>query len=131
MSCAQTDSTDHLWLLSNDCFPFQNILSEGQSTLSIDGKVWALEEIPHVGRYTNFILRLNFRASTAFYPFLVTIHSKFAFFYRLNKLYKDSFNSIEPPLAAVQHAQPARKFVLISAQGTHIVSKLRPCDQLR
>ena len=52
-------------------------------------------------------------------------------FCRLNKLYKDSFQSIEPPLAAVQHAQPARKFVLISAQGTHIVSKLRPCDQLR
>ena len=55
LSCSQTDSTDHLWLLSNDCFPFQNILSEGQSTLSIDGKVWALEEIPHVGRYNNFI----------------------------------------------------------------------------
>ena len=50
LSCAQTESTDQLWLLSNDCFPFQNILSEGQSTLNIDGKVWALEEIPNLGR---------------------------------------------------------------------------------
>ena len=50
LSCAQTESTDQLWLLSNDCFPFQNILSEGQSTLNIDGKVWALEEVPNIGR---------------------------------------------------------------------------------
>ena len=99
LSSAQTESTDQLWLLSNDCFPFQNMLSEGQSTLTIDGKVWALEEVPYLGR--------------------------------LNKLYKDSFQCMEPPLAAVQHAQPSRRFVLISAQGTHIVSKLRPCDQLR
>ena len=50
LSSAQSEASDQLWLLSNDCFPFQNILSEGQSTIAIDGKVWALEEVPNLGR---------------------------------------------------------------------------------
>ena len=72
---------------------------EGQSVLSIDGRVWALEEIPYKGQ--------------------------------LSKLYSESFGSQNPPSSVIQHAQPARTFVLISAQGTHIVSKLRPVDHLR
>jgi hypothetical protein len=84
LASAQNDNTDQLWLLSGDCFPFQNILMEGQSLLPIDGRIWALEEMPYRGHLT--------------------------------KLYRDSFGSNEPPLVTVQHAQPARKFVLISAQ---------------
>ncbi len=100
MASAQTDDTDLLWLLSSDGFPFQNVLQEGQSTIALDGRVWALDEVP---------------ASR-----------------RLVRLYADSFNSMQPPLAVIQHAQAAaRKFVLISATGTHIVSKLRPADHLR
>ena len=99
LACAMNESTDQLWLTSGDCFPFQTILMEGQSLLAIDGRIWALEELPYRGH--------------------------------LSKLYKDSFGSTEPPLVTVQHSQPARKFVLISAQGTHIVSKLRPVDHLR
>jgi nuclear pore complex protein Nup155 len=99
LSSAQNESSDQLWLLSSDSFAFQNLLMEGQSTLTIDGRVWALEEIPHRGQ--------------------------------LAKLYSESFSSQNPPSVVVQHAQPARTFVLISAQGTHIVSKLRPVDHLR
>lgn len=99
LACAQNESTDQLWLLSGDSFPFQNILMEGQSLLSIDGRVWAVEEMPYNGHLT--------------------------------KLHKESFGSTDPPLVTIQHSQPARKFVLVSAQGTHIVSKLRPVDHLR
>lgn len=99
LSSAQNESTDLLWVLSGDSFPFQNMLMEGQTVLSVDGRVWALEEIPYKGQ--------------------------------LSKLYSDSFGSQNPPSSVIQHAQPARTFVLISAQGTHIVSKLRPVDHLR
>jgi nuclear pore complex protein Nup155 len=88
-----------MWLLSSDGFPFQTILMEGQSTISLDGRVWALDEVPSSRR--------------------------------LLRLYSDSFGAMQPPLAVVQHAQTARKFVLISAHGTQIVSKLRPADHLR
>lgn len=93
LASAQNESTDLLWLLSGDLFPFQNMLMEGQSLLTVDGRVWALEELPHKGK--------------------------------LSKLYSDSFGSTNAPSVVIQHAQPARTFVMISAQGTHIVSKLR------
>ena len=93
LASAQNESADLLWLLSGDLFPFQNMLMEGQSLLTVDGRVWALEELPHKGK--------------------------------LSKLYSDSFGSTNAPSVVIQHAQPARTFVMISAQGTHIVSKLR------
>ncbi|XP_060597073.1 nuclear pore complex protein Nup155-like [Ruditapes philippinarum] len=37
----------------------------------------------------------------------------------------------DPPVVVTQHAKPPRKFVILSAQGSHIMSKLRPVDQLR
>ncbi|KAL4235731.1 hypothetical protein ACF0H5_004123 [Mactra antiquata] len=40
-------------------------------------------------------------------------------------------NGKDPPVVVTQHAKPARKFVILSAQGSHIMSKLRPVDQLR
>ena len=50
LSSAQNESTDLLWVLSGDSFPFQNMLMEGQTVLSVDGRVWALEEIPYKGQ---------------------------------------------------------------------------------
>lgn len=97
--CSQTEESDMLWLLSNDGFPFQNILMEGQTSLPLDGRVWALDEIPGDER--------------------------------MLRLYKDSFQSMQPPLMVIQHTQIAKRYVLISAQGTIIVSKLRPVDHLR
>lgn len=50
MSSAQTDDTDLLWLLSSDLFPFQSLLMEGQSTIHLDGRVWAMDEVPQQER---------------------------------------------------------------------------------
>ncbi len=49
----------------------------------------------------------------------------------LTRLYRESFGNQQPPLAVVQHTQKPRKFVLLSANGTHVISKLRPADHLR
>ena len=90
LSSAQNEASDQLWLISGDSFPLDNRLMEGQSTLQIDGRVWALEEIPYTGK--------------------------------LNRLYKESFGSMESPLLAVQHAQISRRFVVISAQVSNSFS---------
>ncbi|XP_076083087.1 nuclear pore complex protein Nup155-like isoform X1 [Mytilus galloprovincialis] len=37
----------------------------------------------------------------------------------------------DPPAIVTQHSDLPRKFVLLSAQGSHILTKLRPVDQLR
>ena len=46
LASAQSDETDLLWLLSSDLFPFQNLLMEGQSTIQLDGRIWAMTEVP-------------------------------------------------------------------------------------
>ena len=46
LASAQTDDTDLLWLLSSEGFPFQSALMEGQSTICLDGRAWALAEVP-------------------------------------------------------------------------------------
>ena len=46
LASAQTDDTDLLWLLSSEGFPFQSALMEGQSTICLDGRAWALDEVP-------------------------------------------------------------------------------------
>ncbi|XP_062607131.1 nuclear pore complex protein Nup155-like [Saccostrea cucullata] len=37
----------------------------------------------------------------------------------------------DPPSVVTQHSESPRQFVLLSAQGSHIFSKMRPVDQLR
>ncbi len=46
LSSSQSEDSDLLWLLSSDGFPFQPVLMEGQSTLPLVGRAWALDEIP-------------------------------------------------------------------------------------
>ncbi len=46
LSSAQSEDSDLLWLVSADGFPFQSILMEGQSTLQLHGRAWALDEVP-------------------------------------------------------------------------------------
>lgn len=36
-----------------------------------------------------------------------------------------------PPLVVRQHMEPPRKYVVLTAQGAHIFTKLRPVDMLR
>ncbi len=46
LSSAQSEDSDLLWLLSADAFPFQPLLMEGQSTLQLHGRAWAVDEVP-------------------------------------------------------------------------------------
>jgi len=39
--------------------------------------------------------------------------------------------ALEPPSVVTQHACPPRRFVVLSAQGIHILQKLRPVEQLK
>ncbi|KAJ8305762.1 hypothetical protein KUTeg_016307 [Tegillarca granosa] len=41
------------------------------------------------------------------------------------------FTKADPPVVVSQHCELPRRFVLLTAQGSHILSKLRPVDQLR
>ena len=36
-----------------------------------------------------------------------------------------------PPTVVTQHAQPARRLVLLTTQGSYLITKLRPVDQLQ
>lgn len=36
-----------------------------------------------------------------------------------------------PPAVVTQHAHPSRNFVLVSTQGSYLISKQRPVDQLQ
>lgn len=48
-----------------------------------------------------------------------------------SETYSDFKQRPDPPIVVTQHNEKPRKFVFINSQGCHIVSKLRPVDQLR
>ncbi|KAL5017128.1 hypothetical protein ScPMuIL_006717 [Solemya velum] len=100
---SQSEDNDLLWTISSDSFPFQNQLMESQSRLPVDGKTWAMTEVQH----TPTQLECMRSADLAF------------------------LSKPDPPVVVTQHTEPPQKFVLLSGQGTHIFSKLRPVDQLR
>lgn len=37
----------------------------------------------------------------------------------------------EPPVLVTQHEEPQQKFIMVSPQGSHIITKLKPYEQLR
>lgn len=94
MASSQSENTDMLWCLSNDSFAFQSQLMEMQTTTQIDGKTWAIAEVPH-----NMHVVVD--------------------------------QAAQPPVTVTQHQAMPQKFILISAQGCHVITKLRPVDQLR
>ncbi|KAK3089178.1 hypothetical protein FSP39_001520 [Pinctada imbricata] len=99
---SQTEDSDILWTISNDSFPFQSQLMEAHKTMGIEGRTWAVSEVQ----------------SHSIFPPLSARDANFAF-------------KPDPPTVVTQHTDLPRKFVLLSAQGSHIFSKLRPVDQLR
>jgi hypothetical protein len=71
----------------NELFLFQNILMEGQSLLPIDGRIWALEEMPYRGHLSK-LYKDSFGSSE---PPLVTVQVlTLAHFYSLKDLYATS-----------------------------------------
>ena len=45
-SQAQNEENDLLWILSGDAFAFEKKLMETQSTVGVEGRIWAMDEIP-------------------------------------------------------------------------------------
>ncbi|XP_036385365.1 nuclear pore complex protein Nup155 isoform X1 [Megalops cyprinoides] len=102
MAASETEDSDILWCINHDSFPFKKPLMEAQMTSSIDGHSWSLCAIEEV------------KASKILTP-----------------LNKDIIPITDSPVVVQQHNVPPKKFVLLSAKGSHIFHKLRPVDQLR
>ncbi|XP_051972803.1 nuclear pore complex protein Nup155 [Xyrauchen texanus] len=102
MSASETEDCDVLWCMNHDSFPFKKPLMEAQMTVNVDGHSWALCSLEET-KSPKIITPLN----------------------------KDLIPVTDSPLVVQQHSIPPQKFVLLSAQGSHIFHKLRPVDQLR
>lgn len=92
---------DKFWCYNPNAFPFKPNLKESQCTFNIDGHTWSLGEIPDYAEHT----------STP------------------SHLFKEQFQ--DPPAIVTQHVHPPRRFILLSAQGSHIITTLRPLEQLQ
>ncbi|KAJ8408637.1 hypothetical protein AAFF_G00252720 [Aldrovandia affinis] len=102
MAASETEDSDVLWCINHDSFPFKKPLMEAQTMLNVDGHSWCLSAIEET------------RASKICTP-----------------LNKDLIPITDSPVVVQQHNIPPKKFVLLSAKGSHIFHKLRPVDQLR
>ncbi|XP_076842691.1 nuclear pore complex protein Nup155 isoform X2 [Brachyhypopomus gauderio] len=102
MAASETEDSDVLWCINHDSFPFKKPLMEAQMTSNIDGHSWALSAIEEI-KVPRIVTPLN----------------------------KDFVPLTDSPVVVQQHNIPPQKFVLLSAQGSHIFHKLRPVDQLR
>ncbi|XP_058645597.1 nuclear pore complex protein Nup155 isoform X1 [Onychostoma macrolepis] len=102
MAVSEAEDSDVLWCINHDSFPFKKPLMEAQMTVNVDGHSWALCSVEDT-KSPRILTPLN----------------------------KDLIPVTESPLVVQQHSVPPQKFVLLSAQGSHIFHKLRPVDQLR
>ncbi|XP_036451046.1 nuclear pore complex protein Nup155 [Colossoma macropomum] len=102
MTASETEDSDILWCINHDSFPFKKPLMEAQMTSNIDGHTWALCALEDT-KAPKILTPLN----------------------------KDFIPITDSPVVVQQHNIPPQKFVLLSAQGSHIFHKLRPVDQLR
>uniref|UniRef100_A0A8C1ZSW8 Nuclear pore complex protein Nup155 n=1 Tax=Cyprinus carpio TaxID=7962 RepID=A0A8C1ZSW8_CYPCA len=102
MAASEAEDSDVLWCINHDSFPFKKPLMEAQMTVNVDGHSWALCPIEET-KSPRILTPLN----------------------------KDLVPVTDSPLVVQQHSVPPQKFVLLSAQGSHIFHKLRPVDQLR
>ncbi|BFZ16747.1 hypothetical protein BsWGS_19786 [Bradybaena similaris] len=96
----QNDDNDLMWAMSPDSFPFYRQMMELHTTVPIDGKTWALDEV----KYKSVLDPM---------PAISAISRP------------------DSPAVVTQHVLPPRKFVVLGAQGIHIIQKLRPLEQLR
>ncbi|XP_041111016.1 nuclear pore complex protein Nup155-like [Polyodon spathula] len=102
MAASETEDSDILWCINHDSFPFQKPLIEAQMTSHVDGHSWALSAIED-SKTEKIVTPLN----------------------------KDLIPITDSPIVVQQHILSPKKFVLLSAKGSHIFHKLRPVDQLR
>ncbi|XP_051876297.1 nuclear pore complex protein Nup155 [Pristis pectinata] len=102
LAASENDDNDVLWCINHDSFPFQRPLMEVQMTANIDGHSWALSSIDN-SQPQKIVTPLN----------------------------KDRIPLTDPPVVIHQHLVPPKRFILLTAQGSHFFQKLRPVDQLR
>ncbi|KAM4708363.1 nuclear pore complex protein Nup155 [Discoglossus pictus] len=102
MTASENEDNDILWCINHDNYPFNKPMAEMQVTVRIDGHSWALSAIDEL-KVEKVVTPLN----------------------------KDFIPITDSPVIIQQHMIPPKKFVLLSAQGSHIFHKLRPVDQLR
>ncbi|XP_015195862.1 nuclear pore complex protein Nup155 [Lepisosteus oculatus] len=102
MAASETEDGDILWCINHDSFPFKKPLMEAQMTSTVDGHTWSLCAVEE-SRAVKVVTPLN----------------------------RDLVPHTDSPVVVQQHNIPPKKFVLLSAKGSHIFHKLRPVDQLR
>lgn len=102
----QDEGNYSLWCLSPDAFPFQASLMETQVSYPIDNFTWVISEVK--SRST-----IDYAVETA---------------RGTRQLLPPEPN---PPAVVEQHTQSSSKYILLSSQGSYVVTRLRPVDQLR
>ncbi|XP_063310057.1 nuclear pore complex protein Nup155 [Pelobates fuscus] len=102
MTASENEDRDLLWCISHDSFPFQKPMMEMQVAVQVDGHSWAVSAIDEI-KPEKIVTPLN----------------------------SEIIPITDSPVLFQQHMVPPKKFVLLSAQGSLIFSKLRPVDQLR
>eukprot|EP00057_Strongylocentrotus_purpuratus_P015067 XP_011669541.1 PREDICTED: nuclear pore complex protein Nup155 isoform X1 [Strongylocentrotus purpuratus] len=122
MLCAsQNEDSDRLWCLSHDAMPFQQTLMETQVSHQVDSRTWFICEIPSEDHITprEDVSSISLSPSSKLRPVSSSSPSS------------PSYSIPDPPAVVQQHALPAPRYVLLSSQGSIIISRLRPVDQLR
>ncbi|XP_072173406.1 nuclear pore complex protein Nup155-like [Diadema setosum] len=116
LCASQSEDSDKLWCLSPDALPFQQSLMETRVTHLVDSRTWYISEIPSQSQleYPDHPSTISLSPSVAKQPSSPL-----------------SMASPNPPAVIKQHSSPAPRYVLLSSQGSVVISRLRPVDQLR
>ncbi|KAK2179646.1 hypothetical protein NP493_478g02009 [Ridgeia piscesae] len=101
LAAANSDDGDLFWTTSPDSFPFQMHMRETHEVMPIQGRTWAITEMPSWGSDMGEICLM------------------------------EEMGKADPPAVVTQHLDPPRKFVLINSQGCYLMTKQQPVDQLR
>ncbi|KAI0209905.1 hypothetical protein LSAT2_005340 [Lamellibrachia satsuma] len=101
LAAAHSEDGDIFWTISPNSFPFQLHLRETHEMLPIEGRTWAIAEMPSWSAEMGQICLM------------------------------DETGKADPPAVVTQHLDPPRKFVLINSQGCYLMTKQQPVDQLR
>ncbi|XP_071835712.1 nuclear pore complex protein Nup155-like [Apostichopus japonicus] len=102
----QAEGSFSLWCLSPDAFPFQANLMETQVNYPIDTFTWVIAEVkarPSI----DYAVETSRGTRQLLAP------------------------EPNPPAVVEQHTQSSSKYILLSSQGSYVVTRLRPVDQLR
>lgn len=120
LSASQSPDKDVLWLVESDMFPFQSSLIESYvSHMAPLPVTW-----PHFLSHdptSRHQVKLPVEGRT--WAIAECIEA--------GELEAISSPLPLPPAVVTQHAHPSRQFIVVSTQGSYLISKHRPVDQLQ